>query len=77
MKATKAIQALTIIGNGVGNYEIVGAIDPEPTATVIAIIVTDPTLVGGTRSSIINIEILSQPPSIPTSKNTAKYVCMP
>ena len=64
--------ALTIIGIGVGSSEIVGAMLPHPTATVIQIIVTEPTLVGGTRSSTISKAMLSQPPNMPTSKKTAK-----
>ena len=41
------------MGIGEGRSEIVGAAAPHPTATVIHIIVTEPTLVGGTRSSIM------------------------
>ena len=77
MKATIEMPALIIIGIGAGSCEMVGAMLPHPTATVMQIIVTEPTFVGGTRSSMISMPMLSQPPNIPTSKKTAKYVCMP
>ena len=65
------IMRLITIGIGDSRNDMVGAADPQPTAIVMHIIVTDPTLVGGTLSSIISNEILIHPPNIPTIKNTA------
>lgn len=71
-KDMKVIIALITIGSGAGKLIIVGAIAPHPTATDMQSIVTEPTLFGGTRSSTSSIPIFNQPPSIPTSKKTAK-----
>ena len=53
-KETPVIRRLIAIGMGDGKSEIVGATVPHPTAIVMHIIVTEPTFVGGTRSSIIS-----------------------
>ena len=65
--ARALIPTLTSHGQGDGKLEMVGASVPDPKAAVMQINVTDPTLVGGTLSSMISIEIFNQPPSIPTS----------
>ena len=71
MKDIPVIAKHITIGKGEGSREIVGAAALQPTAIVMQIIVTDPTFVGGTLSSIINSKILIQPPSIPIIRNTA------
>ena len=55
MMASILIATLTSIGQGGGKLVMVGETVPDPSAAVMQINVTDPTLVGGTRSSMINI----------------------
>ena len=53
MIASTLIATLNSIGQGAGKPVMVGEAVPDASAAVMQINVTDPTLVGGTRSSMI------------------------